>query len=107
MANTSGNEHRQGGDETGARATERAERRDARIKKQASRTKKDGSERAVRICALGTIEVKKDSKGYQIIASGTDKRRSISVNTNEVGAMLKDLEAAIYVIRAEAGSAGR
>ena len=83
----------------------RAARREARMKKRAARAKKDGSGRATRLCVLGTIEVKKDSEGYQIIAGG-EKRHAINVATNDVGAVLKDLEAAINVIRADAGTAG-
>jgi helix-turn-helix protein len=96
-------EDQSGGDDKASRAAQRAVRRDARIKKKGPRTKEDGSERPTRLCSLGTIEVRKDSQGYQIIVRGGENRRSINVAASEVSAMMKDLEAAIYVIRAEAG----
>lgn len=83
----------------------RAARREARTAKRAGKTNQDDSGRPTRLCTLGRIEVKKDNKGYQIIANGK-KRHAISAATNEVGAVLRDLEAAIYVIRADAGSTG-
>ena len=87
---------------SGERAGTRAERHEARMQKRAAKAEKLASKgRPAHLCSLSTVEVKKGPKGYQVIVSGTDGRRSFTIGQEEVAPTLRDLEAAIHVIRCQ------
>ena len=90
-----------GGSDGGNLAT-RAEREKARRKRFTARMESPGqADRRARICRLNAVEVKKDHKGYYVAIRSGGKRRAFSVASDEIGAVLKDLEAAIQIVRTQ------
>ena len=86
--------------EAGEASASKAERQEARQKRQAARSEKGGG-RPLRLCALATVEVKKNEQGFQIIINGAERRRHFTLTPEEVGPVLRDLETAIQVIRGQ------
>jgi hypothetical protein len=88
--------------ELGKKVGNRAERQEARLQKQAARAEKVASTgRPAHLVSLKTVEVKEGDGGFQIFVSGSEGRRSFAIKRNEVGQVLRDLETAIQVIRAQ------
>jgi hypothetical protein len=88
----------------GEKDASKAERHEARLKRQAARAAKSGGgdgERPARICTLSTVEVKKDHEGYHVAVSSGGGRRAFVIAPQEIGPVLKDLETAIQVIRGQ------
>jgi hypothetical protein len=86
---------------TNDKSASKAERHEARLKRQAARAEKSGGDRPVRLCTLGTVEVKKEADGYHVAISSSGGRRAFRITPDEVGPLLKDLETAIHVIRGQ------
>jgi len=93
----------EGGEE---KAASKAERQQARLERQARRADKQSKtgshegEKSVRLCLLETIEVKKTAEGFQIFLSSSEGRRSFAIPKADAAAMLRDIEAAIPLMRA-------
>lgn len=88
------------GAETVDKSASKAERHEARLKRQAARSEKPGG-RPARLCVLSTVEVKKSEQGFQIVINGSERRRHFTLTPDETGPVLRDLEIAIQVIRAQ------
>ena len=88
------------------KAASKAERQQARLERQAkradkqSKTTNSGPDKNVRLCFLETIEVKKTPEGFQVFLSSSEGRRSFAIPRADAAAILRDLEAAIPVMRA-------
>ena len=89
------------------KAATKAERQQARLERQAKRADKQtktttntGPDKHMRLCFLETIEVKKTPEGFQVYLSSSEGRRSFTIPRTDAAAMLRDLEAAIPVMRA-------
>jgi hypothetical protein len=67
----------------------------------ARREKAAAGERAVRLCSLETVEVKKGREDLQIVVDNSDGRWFVFVTTRDAGPVLRDLETAIKVIRGQ------
>jgi hypothetical protein len=85
------------------KSVSKAERKDARAKRQAERAEKRGEKatagRPTKLCALSTVEVRKDEEGFQVIVNQSEGRGKFVVTPDQVGPVLRDLETAIQVIR--------
>jgi hypothetical protein len=79
---------------------EKAEKEEARLRRQAARAEKTAG-RPAKLCTLSTVEVRKDDKGFQVYINVTEGRRHFSVAPQEAGPVLRDLETAIQVIRGQ------
>ena len=86
----------------GDRSAGKAERQEAQRKRLVERAKRTGGgERPVRLCSLGTVEVKKHTDGYHVAVTSAEGRRSFFIAPHEVEPILRDLETAIQVIRGQ------
>jgi len=86
------------------KSAQKAKKQEARTKRQAERAEKrqeKSSGRAMRLCALSTVEVKKDEEGFEVFVNGSHGRHRFVVAADEVGPVLRDLETAIQVIRGQ------
>ena len=71
-------------------------------KREAARREKSDSGKAVRLCSLATVEVKKTKDGFHVSVDGGQGNRSFSIAPGQADQVLRDLETAIVVIRGQA-----
>lgn len=84
------------------KAAARAQKRESRQKRsEAKKQKAAESGRPSHLCSLATVDVKRGNDGFSVTVNGSAGRKSFTIAPNESGQVLRDLETAIQVMRAQ------
>ena len=89
--------------EARAASREKRQQRGAEIeaRREAARKKWVDSGKALQLCSLATVEVKKGNEGFRLSVNGSQGTKTFTIAHDETTQVLRDLETAILVMRNE------